>query len=213
MSQPSNPYAKKLLSNVSAKDDNNVSMWENIPSLKDSGFEELKHEEDDENREEWSQGKTNNAEEEEIEFEENHFHIPPLFNQPITEETLQDDNHPYVFWASLCLPIPKDQVNPMAANFNALEEFVVQLAEEDPHFIVFPPNLIDYDLVEDLPPPIQTPDNLPDDINKWLTYFPQAKPRISSGDMYTTLLIGLSIPFLKMIKNLSTWMWNKHYGL
>jgi len=60
-----------------------------------------------------------------------------LFNQPINKETLQDDDHPYVFWASLQLPIPKDAVNPMVAIYDALKEFVVQMAEEDPQLVLF----------------------------------------------------------------------------
>jgi len=46
----------------------------------------------------------------------------------------------------------------------------MQMAEDNPHFVLFPHNLSKYELVEDLPPPIETPDDLPDDIDKWLTY-------------------------------------------
>jgi len=70
-----------------------------------------------------------------------------------------------------------------------------------------------YESVEDLPPPIETTDDLPDDIDEWLDYFPQAKPRFSGGNTYTALLIGLSVPFPKLIKNLSRWMRNKRFGL
>jgi len=104
-------------------------------------------------------------------------------------------------------------VNPVAAVFDALEDFVMHLADEDPNFVVFPHNLSDYKLVEDLPPPIETPDDLPGDIDEWLMYSTQAKPRISSGDTYTTLLIGMSIPLPKVVKNLSAWMQNKWFGL
>jgi len=129
------------------------------------------------------------------------------------EETLHNNDWPYVFWASLWLPIPKDPVNPMAVVYDALEEFIVQMVEEDPNFVIYPYHLSNYESVEDLPPPIETPDGLPDDINEWLDYFPQAKPQISRGDTYTALLIGLSIPFPKLIKNLSGWMRNKHFGI
>jgi len=104
-------------------------------------------------------------------------------------------------------------VNPMAAVFDALEEFVTTLADEDPSFVVFPHNVSEYESVNDLPPLIKSPEDLPGDIDKWLTYFPQAKPRVSGGDTYTALLIGLSIPLPKLVKNLSVWMRNKHYGL
>jgi len=118
----------------------------------------------------------------------------PSFNQPIMEETLCDHDWPYVFWVSLQLPIPKDLVNPMAVVYDALEEFITQLAEEDPNFVVFPYHWSDFKSIDNLPPPIETADNLPD-IDEWLEYFPQAKPRISRGDTYTALLIGLSVPF------------------
>jgi len=101
----------------------------------------------------------------------------------------------------------------MAAVYNALEEFVAQMVEEDPKFVVFPHNLSEYESMEDLPPPIKTPDDLPDAIDEWLMYFPQEKPRTSGGDTYTMLLIGLSVPFPKLINNLSAWMRNKCYGL
>jgi len=101
----------------------------------------------------------------------------------------------------------------MAAVFNALEEFVATLAEEDPSFVVFPHNVSEYESVDNLPPPIESPEDLPGDIDDWLTYFPQAKLRVSGGDTYTSLLIGLSVPLPKLVKNLSAWMRNKRYGL
>jgi len=101
----------------------------------------------------------------------------------------------------------------MATVYDALEEFVTQLAEEDPHFIVYPHNLSKYKSMEDLPPLIKTAEDLLDDIDDWLTYFPQAKPWILGGDTYTSLLIGLSILFPKLVKSLSLWMRNKCYSL
>jgi len=48
------------------------------PSSKNSGFEESKHEKDNEKDEDdHSQGKTNGNDKEEINFEENPFQIPP----------------------------------------------------------------------------------------------------------------------------------------
>jgi len=101
----------------------------------------------------------------------------------------------------------------MAAVFDALEDFVMHLSDKDPNFVVFPHNLSEYESVEELPPPIKSPEDLPGGNDEWLMYFPQAKPRISSGDTYTTLLIGMSIPLPKVVKNLSTWMRNKQFGL
>jgi len=92
------------------------------------------------------------------------------------EETLHDDEHPHVFWASLHLPILQNPGNLMAAVYDTLEEFVMQFVEEDPHFVVYPYNLSAYKSIEDLPLPIEMADNLPDDIDDWLEYFLQAKP-------------------------------------
>jgi len=66
----------------------------------------------------------------------------------------------------------KDPVNLMAAVYDALEEFIIQLAEEDPHFVIFPHNLSEYNSMDDLLPLIETPEDLSADINNWLTYFP-----------------------------------------
>jgi len=81
------------------------------------------------------------------------FQIPPSFSQNINEEMLHDDDHPYVFWTSLRLLIPKDPINPMAAVYDALEEFITQMAEEDPYFVIFLHYLSMYELIEDLPLP------------------------------------------------------------
>jgi len=210
MSSPNHPYAKSPPSKVATEDEDNASMRDNSPSSKASESETSKptsNDQDDDAQ------RDRRAEEEEIDFEESQFQIPPSFSRPITEETLRDSDHPYVFWASLRLPIPKNPVNPMAAVFDALEEFVTTLAEEDPCFVVFPHNVSEYESVDDLPTPIESPEDLPGDIDEWLTYFPQAKPRVSGGDTYTTLLIGMSVPLPKIVKNLSAWMRNKRYGL
>jgi len=122
-----------------------------------------------------SQARESRTLEEVINFKED-FQIPPSFSHLINKETLCDDNHPYIFWASLWMPIPKDLPNPMAAVYNALKEFITQLADKDPHFMVYPYKLSAYELIKDLPPPIETPDDIPNDINDWLEYVPGAKP-------------------------------------
>jgi len=101
----------------------------------------------------------------------------------------------------------------MAAVYDALQEFVTQLADEDSQFVVYPHNLSAYEAVEDLPPPIETADDIPDDIDDWLEYFPGAKPRLTGGDTYTSVLIGMSKPLPKVVKSLSAWMRNKRFGL
>jgi len=110
MSQPHNPYGNKAPHALHTGNDDNVSMHDS-PSSKNLGFDESKHELDKEHDEEESMQGRNNAnkeDKEEINFDENHFQIPPSFNRNITEETLQDNDQPYIFWALLCLPIPKD---------------------------------------------------------------------------------------------------------
>ncbi len=47
--------------------------------------------------------------------------LPPLFHCTITEEHLCDDDCPYVFWASLRIPIPENPDDPVATMFNHLE--------------------------------------------------------------------------------------------
>jgi len=144
MSQLLNLY-KKPLSAVTTADDDNVLMCNNSPNSKSSSNASKENKDNEGHKDDKQEWNELNAKEEEINFEENHFQIPPLFNWPITEETLWDDNCAYVFWASLCLPISKDPINPMAAVYDALEEFVAQMAEEDPNFVVFPHNLSEYE--------------------------------------------------------------------
>jgi len=93
--------------------------------------------------EECSQAREPHTLEEEINFEED-FQIPPSFGRPINKEMLCDNDHPYVFWASLRMPIPKDTPNPMVAVYNALEEFITHFADKDPHLVVYPYKLSAY---------------------------------------------------------------------
>jgi len=212
MSQPTTTCTNTPSTIATNEDTNNVSMQDS-PSSKTSGCEAM-------------QGNTNNSSEgndqnshksagaieEEIAFEED-FVIPPSFNRLINKETLRDDDHPYVFWASLCLPIPPNPVNLMAVVYNALEEFIITFADEDPNFVVFPYTLSAYKLIEDLPPLIETMEDIPDDIEEWLEYFPGAKPQKTGGDTYMAVLVGMSKPLPKVVKNLSAWMRNKCFGL
>jgi len=208
MSQPVNNFTNAA-STVSTNADVDNVLMQDSPSSKNSGFEDHQdvpdHGTDDDGHNSY---KDTSGDEEEIAFKEE-FMIPPSFNHPINEETLQDDDHPYVFWASLHLPIPPNPANPMAAVYNALEEFITTLAEEDPEFVVFPYKLSAYESIEDLPPPIETAEDLPDDIDDWLEYFPGAKPQKTGRETYTTLLVRMSKPLLKVVKNLSTWLRNK----
>jgi len=82
-SQPHNPYMKP--SNVSTTDKDNVSMHESSPSSKGSGSEEVK---DNDNVATTAKEDPNHMEEEEVNFKETPFLIPPSFNCPINKETL-----------------------------------------------------------------------------------------------------------------------------
>jgi len=128
-------------------------MHNNSLSSKALESEESKPTSNDNNEDEHSDHQTV---EEEIDFKESQFQIPPSFSRLIMEETLSNNDHPYIFWALLQLPIPKDPINPMATVFEALEEFVMTLVEEDPNFVVFPHNVIEYEVVEELPLLIET---------------------------------------------------------
>jgi len=57
-----------------------------------------------------------------------------------------------------------------------------------------------YKAVADLSKGIVDIETLPEEVDKWLPYFPLAKLRIKGGDLCTPLLIGLSQPFPKFIK-------------
>jgi len=149
MSTPSNPYQKSPPTAVHTEADDNVSMRDDSPSSKNSSNTQNEHGDDAHVEDSSPRSKSSG---DEGNFEDTTFQIPPSFGRPITEETLRDKEHPYVFWASLRMPIPPNPANPMAAIFDALEEFISQLSEEDPHFVVYPYNLSAYDEVEDLPP-------------------------------------------------------------
>jgi len=182
------------------------------PCLKSSDSDESKQAEEHET-DKANCSQQNMMEDEQINFKDTPFQIPPSFSRSIMEETLWDDDHPYVFWVSLQLPIPLNPTNPMAAVYDALKDFVAHMAEEDPQFVIFPYHLSNHESIKDLPPPIETTDDLPDNIDEWLDYFPQAKLCVTGSDTYMALLIGLSILLPKLVKNLSTWMRNKQFGI
>jgi len=118
-----------------------------------------------------------------------------------------------VFWANLCIPLPPNPPDQFEALFDCLVEFVVAMVEEDDHFVVFPYHLSDYNDPEDLLLPINDLDMVPDDISEWLQYFPQAKPCLKGGDLYTLALVGFSKPFPKVMKALALWFCKKKYSI
>jgi len=80
---------------------------------------------------------------------------------------------------------------------NSLVDFINQVGS---YFMVVPYNLTEYQHVDNLPLAIDNIEKLPEEADKWLAYFPQAKPRFQGSNMYMAVLIGMSIPFPKFIK-------------
>jgi len=74
------------------------------------------------------------------------------------------------------------------------------VTEEDKQFVVFLYNLSEYTFLEELPLVVNNVEMLPEEVGDWLQYFPQAKHQGQGGDIYTVVLIGFSMPFLKLIK-------------
>jgi len=74
-------------------------------------------------------------------------------------------------------------------------EFVAAMTDEDDCFAVLLYNLTNYPNPGNLSLPINNPELVPDNINKWSKYFPQAKPEARGGDFYTLVLIGFGKPF------------------
>ena len=68
-------------------------------------------------------------------------------------------------------------------------------------------------MMENLPFVIEEPEDLPTEVDYWLTYFLQAKPRFNGGDVYTTALIGCSIPLGRIMKEQSGWFKETRFGL
>jgi len=128
------------------------------------------------------------------------------------EEDLCNDTHPHVFWATLHLPIPPKPTNLTDKVYDMLKLFLMMMMEADPKFIVFPYHLSKYKQVSAMPSAIMEPEKLPVDLDEWLEYFLQAKPHMSVGDTYTSVLVGMIFPLLKVMKVQSQWFKEKWYG-
>jgi len=135
--------------------------------------------------------------------------LPPSFHRTINKEQLYNVDCPYVFWATICIPIPENPVNPMAVMFEHLKTFINNMLEADAHFSVFPHNLSEFKAIKDLPEPIEDPDQLPDKVKEWLEYFPGAR----GGYTYMLVLVGLHEPFPKVIKALASWFRKTKFGI
>jgi len=148
-----------------------------------------------------------------LDFENEDFTIPPSFSHKLLEESLKDDEHLFVLWATLKIPMPENPGWVADAMFDCLANCIKAAGKEDKTFMVFPYNLSNYKSVSDLPPGVVDLEGLLVEINDWLHYFPQAKPRAKGSNVYTVLLIGLSMPFILFIKKLSPWCKQKKFGL
>jgi len=120
---------------------------------------------------------------------------PPSLNHPLTEEFFHTEQHPHIFWANLCIPLPPNPVDPFEALYDRLVDFVAAMTDEDDRFAVLPYHLSSYQDTDDIPPPIDDPDLIPDEIDEWKMYFPDAKPWARGSDLYTAVLVGLGKPF------------------
>ncbi len=101
--------------------------------------------------------------------------------------------------------MPSAPSNATDAMFDVLDNFLTKMKEADCHFTVFPHNLSQYGTLDNLPHVIEELEDLPTEVDDWLVYFPQAKPRYNGGDVYTTALLGCSIPLRKIMKENNDW--------
>jgi len=89
----------------------------------------------------------------------------------------------------------------------------MHMLDADAHFSVFPHNLSKYETLEDLPEPIEDPDQLLADMDEWLEYFPGARPRACGGYTYTSILLRFHKLFPKVIKAMVSWFCKTKFGL
>jgi len=206
MTTPQNPYQKPSSLTTAASLEEYVDpMEEESPSSSKAS-----HESRDGSQQSTTQ---ENHQDKVLEIEEEDEPLPPSFQRTITEEILRDGDRPYVFWANIRFPIPEKPEDPVATMFDHLERFMHNMLEADAHFTVFPHNLSEYESIEDLPEPLEDPDQIPGEVEDWLEYFPGARPRARGGFTYTSALLGFHEPFPKVIKTLASWFRKTKFGL
>jgi len=66
---------------------------------------------------------------------------------------------------------------------DALGEFLTKMQEVDCKFSIFLHNLSQYGSLTALPPTLDNPEALPSEVDNWLVYFLQAKPRFQGGNV------------------------------
>jgi len=99
--------------------------------------------------------------------------------------------------------ITQEHLQSTDAMFDCLTSFIKVAREEDKPFTIFLYNLSHYKDVSNLPMSIVDMEGLLEEIDEWLQYFPQAQLRAKGRNVYTSILIGLSLPFITLIKKLS----------
>jgi len=72
---------------------------------------------------------------------------------------------------------------------------------------------LQYGSLESLPQVINNPELIPTEVDDWLVYFPQAKPRFQGSNVYTSTLISTSLPLRKIMKAQSDWFKETRFGL
>jgi len=141
------------------------------------------------------------------------FFRPPSFTRAFMASDLQTPNLPHIFWASIRIPVPPAPSNATNVMFNALDDFLMKMKEVDWRFTIFPHNLSKYGTLDNLPHVIEEMEDLPTEVDDWLIYFLQAKPRYNGGDIYMMALLGCSIPLGKIMKEHNDWFRETRFGL
>jgi len=119
----------------------------------------------------------------------------------------------FIFWASICIPVPLSPANMTTLMFDALDDFLTKMKEADCQFTVFPHNLAQYGTLTKLPCLIKEPEDHPIEVDDWIIYFPQAKPWFNGSYVYTTALIVCSMPLSKLLKEPGDWFKESKFGL
>jgi len=151
---------------------------------------------------------------EEISFVGGHtFFCHPLASRAVVAANLRSPDIQHVFWASIRIPVPKAPENVTDAMFDVLDKFLTKIEEADRRFTVFPHNISKYGTLANLPHSIEELEDLPTKVDEWLEYFPQAKPHFNGEDVYTSALIGSSIPLGRLMKEQNEWFKESCFGL
>jgi len=75
----------------------------------------------------------------EISFGPSHsFFWPPLFSRTMVTQDLRTPDLPFIFWASIRLPLPVTPTNTTDAMFDTLDEFITKMQEADRKILIFP---------------------------------------------------------------------------